>query len=96
MYLLSKIEKDNETLTYQGIQFSSTQFERELELLKEKKNSLTESICACIFPADAYNYCYQNLQGCLQNTLSSIVIGAEHKNIMFYEYLAGLKLDCCL
>ena len=47
-YLLSKIEKDNATLTYQGIQFSSIQFERELELLKAKKNSLTESICACI------------------------------------------------
>ncbi|CAB4004512.1 zinc finger 862-like [Paramuricea clavata] len=36
-YLLSKVDKQGGTHTYQGIEFSSIQFERELELLKAKK-----------------------------------------------------------
>ncbi len=47
-YLLSKVDKQGGTHTYQGIEFSSIQFERELELLKAKKNIITEAVCACI------------------------------------------------
>ena len=47
-YLLSKVEKLHGTHTYQGIEFSSVQFERELELLKGKKNEITEAVFACI------------------------------------------------
>jgi hypothetical protein len=47
-HLLSKVNSADGTHTYQGIQFSSIQFERELELLKANKNKITESICACI------------------------------------------------
>lgn len=49
-YLLSKVEEESGTHTYQGIQFSSTQFERELELLKAKKNRITNPSVLVFLP----------------------------------------------